>query len=242
MIELRRQGGRLLRIGHRGAAALAPENSLRSLELAVELGVDLVEFDVLDLPDGTLALAHSQRERHYAADVPTLDVALGFFAQTATGTGLQLDLKPRGREGALVEALRRHGLVERSFVSSFDARALRTLAALEPRLRLGFTYPWDRFGLAVRRPLAPLVAGTLLGLRRALPRRIAGLLRRARASVAVLHWAVVSRAAVARCHADEVPVLAWTVNDAKLVTRLDELGVDGVITDDPRVFGATLAP
>ena len=58
MIQLRRDG-RVLRIGHKGAAALEPENTLRSLGRAVDLGVDLVEFDVLDLADGSLVLAHS---------------------------------------------------------------------------------------------------------------------------------------------------------------------------------------
>ena len=54
-----RADGRALRVGHKGAAALEPENTLRSLQRAVELGCDLVEFDVLDLHDGTLVLAHS---------------------------------------------------------------------------------------------------------------------------------------------------------------------------------------
>ena len=50
---------RAFRVGHKGAAALEPENTLRSLQRAVELGCDLIEFDVLDLHDGTLVLAHS---------------------------------------------------------------------------------------------------------------------------------------------------------------------------------------
>ena len=51
VIELRRKDGEpVLRIGHRGAAHLAPENTLRALRAAVEHEVDLVEFDVLDLP------------------------------------------------------------------------------------------------------------------------------------------------------------------------------------------------
>lgn len=54
MIELGRRDGRVLRIGHKGAAALAPKNTLRSLARAIELGVDLVEFDVLEVADGTL--------------------------------------------------------------------------------------------------------------------------------------------------------------------------------------------
>jgi glycerophosphoryl diester phosphodiesterase len=240
VIDLRPQG-RLLRIGHRGAAALAPENTLQSLRVAVEHGVDLVEFDVLDRADGTLVLAHSERERLGAAEVTTLEEALRFFAAEATGTGLHVDLKARGHEEALVDALRRHGLVERSFVSSFDAASLCELATREPGLRRGFTYPWDRHGLSTRRTMAPLVVASLLALRRVLPRRIAKLLRRAEASVAVLHWAVVSRAVVESCHACDAPVLAWTVNDPKLVSRLEGLGVDGVVTDDPHVFGDRLA-
>src|SRR5919206_228555 len=63
MLELRRPRARVARVGHRGAAALAPENTLRSLELAVELGCDMLEFDVLALSDGTLVLAHSNSLR-----------------------------------------------------------------------------------------------------------------------------------------------------------------------------------
>ena len=62
-LELRRPRGPAACVGHRGAAALARENTLRSLELAVELGCDMLEFDVLALSDGTLVLAHSNRLR-----------------------------------------------------------------------------------------------------------------------------------------------------------------------------------
>ena len=43
------KAGRPFRVGHKGAAALEPENTLRSLRRGVELGCDLIEFDVLDL-------------------------------------------------------------------------------------------------------------------------------------------------------------------------------------------------
>ncbi|WP_410962308.1 glycerophosphodiester phosphodiesterase family protein, partial [Salmonella sp. SAL4355] len=59
MIDLGRRDGRPLRVGHRGAPALAPENTLRSFRAAVEHGVDLIELDVLDLVGGPLVVAHS---------------------------------------------------------------------------------------------------------------------------------------------------------------------------------------
>jgi glycerophosphoryl diester phosphodiesterase len=66
-----------LRVGHKGAAALEPENTLRSLARAVELGCDLVEFDVLELHDGTLVLAHSDD----LLEVSTVRPAAGFVGR-----------------------------------------------------------------------------------------------------------------------------------------------------------------
>jgi glycerophosphoryl diester phosphodiesterase len=231
--QLLRGDGRVLRIGHRGAAALAPENTLRSLEVAIDHGVDLVEFDITRLRNGTLALAHSRREA--GARPATLDETLELLA--ARGAGIHLDLKCAGSEATVVDALRRHDVLESTVVSSFSPRTLRALHALEPALRLGFTYPRDLSGMGERRVLAPAAAALSSALRRTLPARIVGLLRRVGASAAVLHYRVVSPAVVERCHAHGAAVLAWTVNDPELARRFDELGVDGVITDDPRIFG-----
>ena len=223
-----RSDGRLLRVGHKGAAALAPENTLESLERAVELGCDLVEFDVLDF-DGSLVLAHSLSE--VPAEVATLDEALAFLA--GTEAGVQVDLKASGAEPEVVESLRRHGLVERAVVSTFRAASLQALAVLEPDLCRGLTYPEDRYGVS---RLTPLVRPGLAAMRAVLARRIGRMLSAASASAAMLHWQVVTRAVVERCHGLGAPVLAWTVLDVEAVRRLDELGVDGLIVDDPRIL------
>jgi glycerophosphoryl diester phosphodiesterase len=230
VIDLHRRDGRLLRIGHRGAAALAAENTLEALAAAVELGCDLVEFDVLEL-DGALVLAHSAAE--VPAEPATLDQALGYLA--GTPAGVHVDLKSRGIEAALVERLRALGLVERTVVSSFHADDLRALRLLEPGLGLGLAYPQDRLGASRRRALLPLVASALRLMRAGLPPRIGRMLAGAQASAAMLHWSVVSRGVVERCHALGVPVLVWTVVSREEVCRLDELGVDGVIADDPQI-------
>jgi glycerophosphoryl diester phosphodiesterase len=132
--------------------------------------------------------------------------------------------------------VRRRGLVDRVVVSSFRAASLRMLHALEPNLRLGLTYPEDRLGVSGRRLFAPFVGSTLKALRAALPRRIGWMLGAAEATAAMLHWQVVSRRVVDRCHAAGAPVLAWTVPSREAMHALDELSVDGVIADDPRIF------
>jgi glycerophosphoryl diester phosphodiesterase len=230
------RGGRFVRIGHKGAAALAPENTIESIAAALRHAVDVVEVDVVDTRDGNLVLAHSREE--VAEGATPLDEALEFFAaRSPAGTGLDLDLKWHGFEAAVADALRHHGLVERTLATSFFAQSLRTLRAIEPSLRTGISYPWDRHGISTKRAMWPLVVAGAAALRTALPHRIARMVERADAQAATLHFSVLSKAVVDRCHRLGLPVFAWTVDDAELLRRVLETGVDGVISNDPRIFG-----
>ena len=229
---------------------------MQALEFAVELGCDMLEFDVLDLADGTLVLAHSNdlREvshgaargrvrsrdleglRRVAPDLPTLDEALAFCADRLPGIGLQLDLKRLGTEAATVEAVRRHGVLDRSWISTFETRSLRRLAELEPELPRSYTLPRDRFGISKRGPLAPVVRAALGLLGASLPRRLPVLLARSRAGAATLHHSIASRAAIDSAHEVDAAVYVWTVDDPRLAERLVSDGADGIITNDPRIF------
>jgi glycerophosphoryl diester phosphodiesterase len=230
-----------LRIGHKGAAALAPENTIASLAAAIEHGVDMIEFDVVDAPDGTLVLAHSHEEIEPGA--ASLDEALAFVAAEAPdGMAVDLDLKWQGFEEHVVDALRRHGLLHRAVVSSFFPKSLRELRRHEPTLRTGISYPWDRRGLANKRVLAPVVWAGVATLRAALPYRIGRMVKDAGASYAMIHYCVLSRAAVERCHRLGVSVCAWTVDEPRLLERVLCKGVDGVISNDPRIFRTSGEP
>ena len=235
MIELRRSPGAFARVGHRGASALAPENTPRAFELAVELGCDMLEFDVLDAADGTVVVAHDAR-RLRMPGVVTLDRLLAFCVERLPGIGLQVDLKRRGLEAAVVEALQRHGVYERSWTSSFDAGSLRRLAEIAPDLPRSYTLPRDRLGISKRRPLAPVVRRALASLGASLARRLPALLERTNADAFTLHHSVASPETIARAHELGAAVYIWTVDDAALARRLIEWGADGIITNDPRVF------
>jgi len=257
MIELRRgDGAPVLRVGHRGAASLEPENTIRSLRAAVAHGVDLVEFDVLDLPRGPLVLAHSDHLdevshgratgsvraqtldelREVAPELPTLEEALHFFAEEAPTVGLHVDLKLQTRLDELAAELRRFGLLDRTVVSSFHAPSLHALARHAPDVRLGFTYPEDRFGVSRRPLLQPLVGIGLTAARAVTARRLPAMIRRAGATALMLQHRLVTGDAVARAHAAGAPVLAWTVDTRTDLERVVAAGVDAVITNDPRLF------
>ena len=233
--ELRRGARGVVRVGHRGAAALAPENSLAAIEAAAAIGVDAVEVDVLRRDDGRLVLAHGP---FVPSDAPLLDDALELVARL--GLAVQLDVKIEGTDEGIAEALERHDLLGRAFVSSFSLPILRGFAAAAPALPRSWSYPEDRLGVSQRLLTRATIRPALAVLRAFAPRRLPGWLRAADVQAATLNWAVVSPAAVAACHASGVAVFAWTVNEAALANTLVASGVDGIITDDPRILLRTV--
>lgn len=247
-------------IAHRGASRRAAENTIAAFRAAVELGVDLVELDVVAMACGPLVVAHSDHleeithglaagrigERSLtelqalAPDLPTLDETLAWFAEEGRGVGLHIDLKLRSRLDEIAVAVERHGLADRVVVSAFHSAVLRQVAETSSGIRLGFTYPEDRLGISRRRALWPLVRLGLSTMRATVPVRLDRLLRNAAATVVMLNHTLVTPRTVNRAHAIGVPVLTWTVDDPAAVVRVVEAGVDGVISNDPEMVMATL--
>jgi glycerophosphoryl diester phosphodiesterase len=234
LIAIERRGGRPLRIGHRGAPALAPENTLPSFRAAVEAGVDLVEFDVVALEAGELVVAHSYGE--IVPDTPTLEEVLCFFVDEAREVGVHLDLKLTRRERDVIAEVQRFGLAERTFVSSTYVNTARSIAEVDGQVRTGFTIPRRVLRISEEGRTAPIARIGLRALRSIVPWLIRPLLRITRAEAIVLHHSVVTGASVRAAHARGVPVVAWTVDDPDELARVDEAGVDAVVSNDPRIF------
>jgi glycerophosphoryl diester phosphodiesterase len=233
-LRLLRGDGPLLRIGHRGAAALAPANTIEAAEAALVHGVDLVELDVFGGSNRKLVLSHSRRE---LTDEPVaLDDMLAFLAENGPTTGILADVKFAGRERELVDALRAHGLMERAIASTSNVSTLQNLRRLEPSLARSRTFPRGRVYLGGHRTFIHVMGPVQWAMRVTLPVRARKLVDEVGASALTLNHRVVTRGTVERCHELGVAVFAWTVNNPEVARRLDELGVDGVITDDPRIF------
>lgn len=174
-----------------------------------------------------------------APQLPTLDDALAFFVEEAPDVGVHIDLKLRHRIAELATAVDRHGVSSRTVVSSFHTAPLWEMARLSTGVRIGFTYPEDRLSISRRPHLWPLVRLGLPTLRATVKHRLPRMLSRAGASALMLQHVLVTPAVVGRAHALGVPVLAWTVDDPADLRRVQEAGVDGVITNDPRIFAAS---
>ena len=224
-------------MGHKGADHVAPGNTIESFEAALEHGVDMIEFDVLRTRDGRLVLAHDYEDAE-TRECVTLEDGLAHFAgETYAGVELDVDMKLPGYEREVAEGLARHGLIERSLVSTMYPESLDVLGGLEPRLRRGWSVPrvrrnYLRAPLYVRLP----VYAVALYMRARLPGQAAARLRAGGCEAIMAHQILVSGPLGRAVHAAGGQVYVWTVDDARRIRALEELGVDGVITNDPRLF------
>jgi glycerophosphoryl diester phosphodiesterase len=222
---------RPLIIGHRGAAADAPENTLAAFALALEQGADGVELDVQLCADGVPVIMHDATVdrtcdgtgrvadlslaelRLLTIDndhpIPTLD---DLFATFGRRTLYNVELKALGRGGdglaaAVARVIASHGVAEQALVSSFSPLTLR----------------------AAQRHLPTGVPVALLRERRA-TRPAHALLR---ASADHPYYPLIDEALMAWARRRGLRVNAWTVDDPAEARRLVRLGVHGLITNRP---------
>lgn len=234
-------------IGHRGAAAVRPENTLPSFEHAMALGVDAVEFDVRVTADGTAVVHHDASTARTCGEVHTIEQArlhtlrsldagamfdrpnpssgrtliplLDEVLELTRGVPVIVECKTTESAPLVIAALRAHQAVDRAIVGSFLHGAMRTVRAS------------DVPSGASRRDMIGLL---LRGVFRRAPRRLACAALCIPEQSSGLRLPVTQLAAWGRPLG--VPVHVWTVNRAADALRLWDAGVTGVLTDDPQVI------
>jgi glycerophosphoryl diester phosphodiesterase len=231
---------RVRRVGHKGADAVTPGNTAASFDAAVAAGVDMIEFDVLPtLPHDShsaLLLAHDYVDAARRTPL-TLEQGLAHLASDAfTGIELDVDLKLPGYELRVLRGLREHGLAERTLVSSQYLESLALLRAAGPELRLGWSVPKLRsnpFSSPLTWPGALL---TLHVARAILPWHAARAIRAGAVDALMAHYRLVTPRLVRAIGGAGGELYVWTVDELPRIRSLVEMGVHGVISNDPRLF------
>ncbi len=228
------------RVGHKGADLIAPGNTFASFQAALAADVDMIEFDVLpEHLDGTgeLWLAHDYEDA--ASRTPhTLEEGLAHFADAAyDGIELDVDMKLPGYERQVVETLRRHNLIDRTLISTMELVSIDRIRALEPRVRVGLSVPKLRKDPMKRPHTAVLAVAGAAVIRRLGPIRAGRLVREGRIDALMAHWRLVTPALVRAVHDAGGELYVWTVDEQPRIEALRVMGVAGVITNDPRLFG-----
>ncbi|HWE08942.1 MAG TPA: glycerophosphodiester phosphodiesterase [Solirubrobacteraceae bacterium] len=211
------------RVGHGGASALVPANTLASFDAAVELGIDMIEFDVRARRD-ELVLAHTLLDARRRGAVRLPDALAHLGGRRFSEVELNVDIKRIGCEAALLDELRLRGLLGRTLLSSQVPLVLDRLRAHEPRARLGISVGGRVARLSCR--WGDWRSQVLAGLG---ARRWGALMAQHRLIDSHLLEDVANRAGL---------LYAWTVNERGAIHALRGLGVHGVTTADPRLFAA----
>jgi glycerophosphoryl diester phosphodiesterase len=196
----------------------------------------MIEFDVLRARDGRLVLAHDYADAE-SRECLTMEEGLDHFAGEAyASVHLDVDMKLPGYEREVAEGLAERGLTARSLVSTMYPSSLDRLGELAPGLRRGWSVPRVRRNY-MRSPLAGPAYVVARVMRARLPGQAARRIRAGGCEAIMCNRILVSRRLVKTVHRAGGQVYVWTVDDARRIQALEALGVDGVITNDPRLFG-----
>lgn len=215
---------------HRGAGSLEPENTLRALQRAIDLGADQIEIDAQLTKDGHLILMHDSTvdrttngtgkiaELTFAAirqldagngeHVPTLDEALALVNGKAI---LQIELKGPGTAEPVVRTIINAGREDQVILTSFIHQELREAHRLNPGIQLGAL--WGRLPADVVQQTKQL-------------------------GVQALHvWhEFIDQRLVIEAHAQGLLVRAWNTSKEEDMRRLIDLGVDAIGSDRPDIL------
>lgn len=218
-------------IGHRGASARLPENTLDAFRGAIADGADGVELDVRLSADGLPVVIHDATlERTTpvrgrvsdvaapdleAVGVPTLRSALDLLSAHRAVVFVELKGGGDDLERAVARELCHRDCYERATVLSFNHAALRRVREIDERLETAAT-----------------VAPTLR-MPRPSPARIVEIVERAEASAAALHVSLATRRRIDALHDRGLGALVWTVNSPVVARRIARFGADAVMTDAP---------
>jgi glycerophosphoryl diester phosphodiesterase len=235
------------RVGHKGADLIKPGNTRASFDAALAHGVDMIELDVLperrpseqtDGDVGRLLLAHDYGD---AGEREPLTVEEGFrhlASEPFAAIEFIVDLKLPGYEREVVDALAAAGLRGRAMVSSTYKESLVRLRAYDADLKVGWSVPRARRDYTNSKLMALPALAVLAVMRRTLPRRAAQAIECGLCHAVMAHWRLVTPTLVEAIQRAGGDLYVWTVDHEPRIRELRTLGVTGVITNDPRLFGA----
>ena len=126
------------RIGHGGASALAKANTIESFDAALDVGVDMIEFD-LRAWRGELVLAHTVFHARLPGNLRLHEALDHLSSPRFEEVELNVDLKHCGCEAALLDELRGARMLERTLISSQVPGVLDRVRKLDPRARVGIS-------------------------------------------------------------------------------------------------------
>jgi glycerophosphoryl diester phosphodiesterase len=152
------------------------------------------------------------------------------------GVEIDLDVKLPGREKEIVAMVQERDLLARAMISTMELSTLARIGELEPGIRRGWTYPKVTKDWASKRwAKAPMLAA-LVWMRERLPGLAARELPKMGVEAMWVYHPLVSPRLARITRLAKVELIAWTVDDPRRMDKLVAAGVDGICSNDPRLF------
>lgn len=219
----------VLSIAHRGASGHAPENTLEAFRKAVELGADVVEFDVRTTKDGIIVVIHDGdisrttdgsghvrdfslaqiRQFHTAngENIPTFQEVLDVLKGKCT---CKIDIKEPGIVVEIITVLRKNG-IRGSIITSQIFSVSEKARQLCPEIRT------EAGGFKENIPVEEMILSA----------------KRINADIIGPHYRITTKQLVENAHKNGLEVHVWPVDDIGTIERMKETGVDGITTGFP---------
>lgn len=236
-----------LNIAHRGAAALAPENTMAAFAMAVELGADAIELDLHVSRDGELVVIHDTTlDRTTDGEGPVHARSLQELKQLDAGRWFGESFAGQ-RIPTLDEVLDRFsGKVPlaleikagSAFFSGIEERVVAVLREHRVVSRVAVA-SFDHHALLRLKELEPcLRTGALLVGRPVSMSAVAG---PSKADAMALEFSLVTKTEIDACRAAGLQLVVWVVNEPAQMRHFIDLGIDGIITDSPDLLRQVLS-
>lgn len=238
--------------GHRGAGGLAPENTLASIQLALDLGVDRIEIDVQQTKDNQIIVLHDRTLRRTTTGIgfvkqKTYDEILKYSAgykfnkyyiKEKVPTLEQVIDLINGQAELLIETkysfmyypnIERHLI---NIIKSKDAKNWCKIISFNDRA----LFRIHKLDKEIR--LGKLFVGKHAKLPLSFDKgvNIKPLRRYHFVDEIIVKHAYATQLIIDKVHEFGKELHVWTVNDAETITKLVERGVDGIISDYPNLL------
>lgn len=239
----------MLKIGHRGAKAYAPENTISSFQKALDLGVDMIELDVRITKDKYPVVVHDNKLRRLTKEylrvnkltldqvkklkvkqteeIPTLAEVLEVVDSRV---GLNVELKVKDSAQIVVQTLRDYKIdLSNVMISSNHPGEIRTVEDLEPTITtaLVFRSASGSFNLWL---VLDFLAILFLPITKYY---IVWVVKNAHADYLNINYHFLDKKKVEAFKKKGIKICAWTVNSQRKIDYLKDLGIDGIITNYP---------
>jgi glycerophosphoryl diester phosphodiesterase len=215
-------------IAHRGARAEEPENTIRAIKRAFECGADAVEVDVRLSKDGEVMVIHDETlerttngvgwiKEKTLEQLRTFDAGRGeripklsdvLSLSEKLGVELVVEVKEEETEEIVIREIIEAGMEAKVIISSFFHPSLLKVKELAPRIKTGV--------IISSLPVFPV-----------------NLALDANANVIFPKYTRLNREFIEEAVEKGIQIYPWTVNTREDLERVLELGVDGIVTDNP---------